>query len=103
MVLTVDHYHGRRHYDMSTAWEKGSDRRWRTFRQAILERDKWTCTIVAMGCTEVAEHVDHIIPLSVGGEKYDPLNCRASCGQCNMGRKKGLVTYEPDHKSTSTW
>jgi 5-methylcytosine-specific restriction endonuclease McrA len=88
---------------MSKSWEKGSDTRWSTFRIGILERDHWLCTIRDQGCTEVATQVDHIIPLEMGGEKYDPLNCRASCAPCNQGRKKVVHQYEPPYKTVSSW
>ncbi len=89
---------------MSNAWSKGSDTRWRAFRQGILERDKWTCVIGTVGvCTVQAQHVDHIIPLEMGGEKYDPLNCRASCQPCNLHRSKRTVGYAQEVDNTDQW
>lgn len=94
---------------MSRAWGKGtkSDTRWQRFRLGILERDQWKCQIRDKGCTIEAPiqggHVDHITPLEMGGDKYDPLNCRASCQSCNLGREKASNQYEPPHKVISSW
>lgn len=89
---------------MSKAWEKGGDTRWQKFRLCILDRDKWLCVIGTEGlCTQKATQVDHIIPLVQGGEKYDPLNCRASCAPCNLGRQKVSSQYEPPYKVISSW
>lgn len=88
---------------MSTAWAKGSTTRWRTFRLSILNRDRWRCTIRADGCLGAANEVDHIIPLQMGGQKYDPNNCRAACKPCNLGRKRAEPREEPAHRRVSSW
>lgn len=87
---------------MSAGWSGGSDTRWRAFRAGILRRDKGLCTIRAAGCTTLAEHVDHVIPLAMGGEKYDPANCRAACEHCNTSRRVH-VAHEPEPKRVSRW
>jgi len=91
------------HTQMSKGWKGGSTTRWRRFRTGILARDKSLCTIKAEGCTEVATQVDHIIPLHMGGAKYDPTNCRAACAPCNLGRKRARVVEEPPHRRVSNW
>lgn len=91
---------------MSKRWEGGSDTRWRTFRAAILQRDHYLCTIQGKGCTTTAPlrggHVDHIHPLHLGGEKYDPLNARAACAHCNTSRRT-TIKHEPSPKRVSNW
>ena len=47
--------------------------------------------------------MDHIVLLSMGGQKYDPLNCRAACATCNLGRKKVQPIEEPQPKRVSSW
>jgi len=59
---------------------------WRKIRLQILERDQYVCQIRRKGCTEIATQVDHIVPVTKGGAKYDPRNLRASCLKCNNGR-----------------
>ena len=88
---------------MSRAWEKGGDTRWQRFRVGILNRDQWLCLIKDRGCTDKATQVDHIVPLAMGGEKYDPLNCRAACQPCNARRERASTQYEPPHKTITQW
>jgi hypothetical protein len=59
---------------------------WRKIRLAVLERDTYQCQIHSTKCTTIATEVDHIVPISQGGSKYDPSNLRASCHNCNNGR-----------------
>ncbi len=92
---------------MSRSWQGGSDTRWRRFRAAVLARDHYRCRVQLAGCTRAAPlaggHVDHIIPLSRGGAKYDAANARASCESCNLARGKGSVTQDPDPAPVSRW
>lgn len=92
---------------MSGGWRGGSDTRWRAFRAAILRRDQYHCQIAGKGCTGAAPldggHVDHIVLLSMGGQKYDPANCRAACQACNLGRRKAQPHHEPPPKRVSSW
>ncbi len=91
---------------MSAGWANGSDTRWRTFRASILARDHYLCRINGPGCTTTAPlqggHVDHIMPLAMGGAKYDPLNCRAACETCNTSRRV-KVAEEPEPRRVSNW
>jgi 5-methylcytosine-specific restriction protein A len=72
------------------------DRRWRTVRLAVLERDGHRCRMMRPGCTITATTVDHIVELANGGARLDPANLRAACGHCNassgatMGNAKRL-------------
>jgi hypothetical protein len=59
---------------------------WRKIRLQVLDRDQWQCQIRRKGCTELATQVDHIVPVTKGGAKFDPHNLRASCHKCNNGR-----------------
>lgn len=74
---------------MSRAWASGSDRRWRTVRARVLQRDGWTCQVRSPGCTGTATQVDHIIPLSIDeAGRYDYDNLRATCAACNQRRNR---------------
>lgn len=89
---------------MSGSWAAGSDTRWRAFRVTILDRDRWTCTIASAGiCTGVASEVDHVQPLSRGGAKYDPGNCRAACAPCNRARGNAAPEPQPQPRPHSSW
>ena len=59
---------------------------WQRIRKQILERDNHTCQINAPGCTTHATQVDHITPVSQGGQWWEPTNLRAACAKCNASR-----------------
>jgi len=59
---------------------------WKKIRVKVLERDGYRCQIRAAGCTQNAEEVDHILPVSMGGEWFDEENLRAACARCNNAR-----------------
>ena len=65
-------------------------------RWKVLSKDNFRC--VACGIDSQLEilHVDHIIPLSLGGETIES-NLRTLCCKCNMGR--GNILLESDIKS----
>lgn len=64
-----------------TAWGAMNRHQWGKTRTIVLQRDSHTCQLGLPGCTRTAEEVDHIIPISQGGNRYDPNNCRAVCRQ----------------------
>lgn len=96
---------------MSQGWSGGSDTRWRALRARVLRLDlPWGqrpgCRIGYEGvCAETADCVDHIIPLHMGGSKYDPSNCRPACTPCNLRRnaEKSEPAYEPPPLRVSSW
>lgn len=65
------------------------DHSWATIRLSILQRDDHLCRLGLRGCTSIATHVDHIVPLAEGGARLDPSNLRASCESCNLRRSAG--------------
>lgn len=83
---------------ISGSWAQGSSRRWRDLRATILRRDADVCQIRTPGtwpvgrrgetahCLVAADCVDHVVPLSKGGARYDPGNLRAACTPCNLLR-----------------
>lgn len=92
---------------MSKAWEHGSSARWRRFRALLLEhwaqQGRTSCEILGRTCTGVVQQVDHIQPLSKGGQRYDPTNCRPACQPCNTARGASGVVPQPAPRPTSTW
>ena len=62
------------------------DHIWRKVRLVVLARDNHLCQLKRHGCTTHATQVDHIIPVSEGGQLLDPSNLRASCAFCNLSR-----------------
>ena len=61
--------------------------RWKRLRQLVLERDHRECCFV--GCGQEATQVDHIHPVSLGGEYYAMDNLRAICAYHNASRGNG--------------
>lgn len=58
---------------------------WKAMRAFILERDAHTCAY----CGGEADTVDHIIPVSAGGQAT-PSNLLAACNRCN-GQKSNRI------------
>lgn len=65
-------------------------------RIKILERDNWTCQICGAGISLEAKRytagwatVDHIVPISKGGNN-DDANLRAACWKCNASKAARL-------------
>ena len=60
---------------------------WKRVRRVIYERDGGICMKCGQPVTRENFHVDHIIPISKGGDEWDLSNLELSCPQCNL--KKG--------------
>lgn len=55
------------------------------YRSAILQRDRYCCLKCLRSETEVALHIDHIIPVSKGG-LTEPDNLQTLCQPCNNAK-----------------
>src|SRR5262245_25658833 len=64
---------------------------WREVRARVLSRARYLCEIRGPGCTGRAVEVDHVVPVSQGGARYDAANLRAACKRCNaaLGARLG--------------
>lgn len=54
-------------------------------RFAVLVRDKFTCQYCGRSAAEGALHVDHVVPVAMGGATA-PDNLKAACVPCNLGK-----------------
>ena len=54
-------------------------------RFRIFERDSFTCQYCGKRPPEVVLHLDHIVPVSKGGQDDDE-NLITSCADCNLGK-----------------
>lgn len=78
--------------------QRGTDRRyhtkrWQRVRLRVLNRDGWTCRVVA-GCPMQASVADHVIPVYEGmpdAQFFGPDNLRAACRNHNLAR--GLTEH----------
>jgi 5-methylcytosine-specific restriction endonuclease McrA len=55
---------------------------WKRVRFIVLQRDGYACHY----CGKKASAVDHVVPVSHGGDPLDPANLRASCTYCNSSK-----------------
>ena len=61
--------------------------RWRTLRKRMLQAANYRCS----WCNRPGRlEVDHIVPLSKGGARYDPSNLQVLCKPCHI-TKSGYV------------
>ena len=56
--------------------------KYKQMRQAILKRDDYTCAY----CGQPGNQIDHIIPISKGGEDHES-NMTVACSTCNASKK----------------
>lgn len=54
-------------------------------RFEVFKRDKFTCQYCGKSAPDVILHVDHIMPISKGGEE-DITNLITACQDCNLGK-----------------
>ena len=74
-----------------------SARKWRRIRAYILSRSN----ICALCGKPGATTVDHVVPLSLGGDPYDLRNLRPACAACNFRRGNRMGPTKPDPIRTS--
>ena len=67
-------------------------------RWQILKRDHFRCVYCGATPDAVYLQVDHIIPVSGGGETT-PENLATACGACNLGKGTSPLTTDP----VETW
>ena len=65
-------------------------------RYEVLRRDNFTCRYCGAKAPDVVLHVDHVIPVALGGSDK-PENLVTACADCNSG--KGSTS--PDEKSVA--
>lgn len=71
---------------------------WRKLRLVILARDGYECQMRGDKCTGAGDCVDHIVPVSQGGDFFSPSNLRAACTPCNAAGGAALTnarSYPP--------
>jgi 5-methylcytosine-specific restriction endonuclease McrA len=56
--------------------------KYKQMRKAILKRDDHTCAY----CGQLGNQIDHIIPISKGGEDHES-NMTTACATCNASKK----------------
>lgn len=65
-------------------------------RFEILKRDGFACRYCGATAPDVALHVDHVVPESLGG-RTEPQNLVAACADCNSGK----ASTHPDDQAVA--
>lgn len=75
-----------REYDRrrGSAASRGYDAAWHRLRAAVLSAEPRCVRCLDLGRVRLATEVDHIIPLSRGGERLDPENLQPLCRSCHV-------------------
>lgn len=74
-------------------------RPWRRIRAQVLDGNP-PCHICGK---PGADTVDHIVPLSEGGNPLDPANLRPACVSCNSRRGQALAQARKRRQSVPAW
>jgi 5-methylcytosine-specific restriction endonuclease McrA len=72
----------------------------RWLRGWIIDRDDATCYLCGLSCWPHEIHIDHVVPVSRGGDDH-PSNLRVACRTCNMRKGKKMATDPPRMRTPS--
>ena len=76
--------HQRRHKE-----QRYNTTQWRKYRRVFLSTHP-----LCVGCGAVASVVDHITPVRLGGDFWEPSNHQAMCARCHNS-KSGRESHKP--------
>jgi len=79
-------------------WEKVRGDVRPSIRWKILKKDNFRCVLCGSDATDRKLHIDHIIPVSEGGNSRMK-NLRVLCASCNLGRNTDLNLNNVDFAS----
>ena len=60
--------------------------RWRNTRAAVLRDNPLCCKCKARGVLQPATVVDHIVPIKLGGERFERSNLQGLCVPCHNAK-----------------
>ena len=60
--------------------------RWRNTREAVLRDNPLCCRCQAKGLLQPAKVVDHIVPVKLGGERFERANLQSLCVPCHNAK-----------------
>jgi 5-methylcytosine-specific restriction endonuclease McrA len=75
--------------------------RWTRTANAVADRDRWRCVRCRRrvyrydggGSFPDSLHVDHVKPVSRGGDWWDPKNLQTLCRDCNIRKGANVIDY----------
>jgi 5-methylcytosine-specific restriction protein A len=72
-----------------TAKARGYDEDWRRVRNAVLHDEPFCVVCKAVGVVQLAQDVDHVVPLAHGGARLDRANLQPLCRECHQAKTSG--------------
>jgi 5-methylcytosine-specific restriction protein A len=72
-----------------TAKARGYDEDWRRVRNAVLHDEPFCVVCKAVGVVQLAQDVDHVVPLAHGGARLDRANLQPLCRECHQVKTSG--------------
>jgi 5-methylcytosine-specific restriction protein A len=69
-----------------TAKARGYDADWRRVRNAVLHDQPFCVQCKAAGVVQLAQDVDHVVPLAHGGARLDRANLQPLCRECHHSK-----------------
>lgn len=84
-----------------SAINRGYDGMWAKFRAGYIKRNPLCRECKSKGIIRAAKEVDHIVPISKGGDKYNEANLQSLCKSCHSRKTmrdngKGRSSQEID-------
>lgn len=74
------------------AWSRGQTRTstaaHKAWARAVLRNSGGRCEVRRAGCTGVAVHADHVVPVAEGGAEHDPANGQGACQPCHEAKTR---------------
>lgn len=79
-------------------WRHSSE--WRQVKRSVRSRDGYKCNLCE---GEENLHVHHIVPVSEGGSKFDPMNLKTLCRSCHWDVHAALDRTELQMNPETDW
>ena len=83
-LIHRDYGRARRGFDTELGFYQSP--RWRNTRAAVLRDNPLCARCQSKGLLQPARVVDHIVPVKVGGERYDRANLQSLCVPCHNAK-----------------
>jgi len=69
-----------------TAKARGYDEDWKRLRAAVLRVEPFCRACTAAGVIQLAQEVDHVVPLAEGGARLERANVQPLCRECHAAK-----------------
>ena len=79
-----DYSRARKGFDTELGFYQSA--RWRNIRAAVLRDNPLCCGCQTKGVLQLAKVVDHIVPIKLGGERFERSNLQGLCVPCHNAK-----------------